>query len=73
MSERVTQILQEALQLPPFERATVVEKLLASLDRPDASVDALWAREAEDRIAAFEAGHIRAYEAEEVFAELDLP
>lgn len=41
MPERVTQILADALQLPPFDRATVVEKLLASLDGPDARIDEL--------------------------------
>jgi putative addiction module component (TIGR02574 family) len=72
MSERVNQILEDALQLPPFERATVVEKLLASLDRPDARIDELWAQEAEARVAAFDAGRLKAYDAEEVFAELNL-
>lgn len=73
MSERVSQILEDALQLTPTDRAVVVERLLASLDRPDAQIDALWAVEAESRIAAYEAGRVTAYEAEEVFAELEQP
>jgi len=43
MSERATQILEDALQLPPTERATVAE-LLSSLDRPDPQLDPLWAK-----------------------------
>jgi len=35
--------------------------LLASLDQPDARIDELWAKEAEDRLAAFEAGRMKAY------------
>jgi hypothetical protein len=46
MSERTAQILQDALQLPPTERATIVEELVSSLDRPDPHLDAFWAREA---------------------------
>ena len=71
MSERAAQILQDALQLPATERAAIVEELMSSLDRPDPHLDALWAREAEDRVAAFEAGQMKAIPAEEVFAELE--
>jgi len=71
MSERATQILEEALQLGAIERAAVVEQLLSSLDRPDPRIDELWAREAEDRLTAFEAGQIQAFGSDEVFAELD--
>ena len=38
-----TQILEEALQLNPQERYIVVESLLKSLDKPDDSVDSIWA------------------------------
>ena len=71
MSDRATQILTDALQLPAAERATVVEQLLSSLDRPDPHLDAVWAREAEARIAAYETGRMEAFPAEQVFAELE--
>src|SRR5690349_21808523 len=48
------QIFVDALALPAVERAALIEDLLASLDRPDPTIDGLWAREAKDRIAAFE-------------------
>ena len=51
------------------ERADLVESLLASLDQPDARIDELWAKEAEDRLAAYEAGRMMAYPAEQVFQE----
>jgi putative addiction module component (TIGR02574 family) len=67
MSEHAEAILEQALLLSPKDRATLVEKLLASLDQPDLAVDALWAKEAEDRISAYEAGELKAIPAEEVF------
>lgn len=71
MSANANQILKQALALPIVERATLVENLLASLDRPDAEVDALWAKEAEHRLAAFETGEMKAIPAEDVFAEFE--
>jgi putative addiction module component (TIGR02574 family) len=73
MPGNTERILSEALTLPAAERASLVESLLASLDRPDPSLDAQWAKEAEDRIAAFEAGQMKAVDAEDVFAEFEGP
>jgi putative addiction module component (TIGR02574 family) len=67
------QLRKDALALPPIERAALAEELLSSLDRPDASIDALWAQEAEERLAAFEAGEMEAIPAEDVLTEPDLP
>jgi putative addiction module component (TIGR02574 family) len=66
-------ILQDALALPAIERASIAESLLSSLDRPDPRMDDLWAAEAEDRLAAFEAGRMKAIRAEDVFAEFHEP
>jgi putative addiction module component (TIGR02574 family) len=54
------QILKEALSLKPDQKAELVDKLLASLDKPDQEIDDLWDREAESRIDAYERGKIRA-------------
>jgi putative addiction module component (TIGR02574 family) len=68
MSDRGTQILKEALSLPPVERAALAEHLLASLDAPARqSIDTLWAQEAEDRLDAFERGEISTIPAQDVF------
>ena len=64
-------VLERALTLPPLERASIVEGLLSSLDHPDPAIDHVWAQEAEDRIAAYEAGRLMAVSEEQVFAELD--
>jgi putative addiction module component (TIGR02574 family) len=63
------QILKEALTLAPKNRASLVEKLLASLDQPDKAIDELWAKEAENRIDAYESGNIKALCAEQVFGQ----
>ncbi|MGO9597587.1 MAG: addiction module protein [Isosphaeraceae bacterium] len=73
MSTATKQILEQALVLSAAERADLVESLLASLDRPDARIDELWAKEAEDRLNVFEAGQMKAYPADEVFRELADP
>jgi putative addiction module component (TIGR02574 family) len=65
------QILKEALTLAPKNRASLVEKLLANLDQPDKTIDELWAKEAEHRIDAYEAGNVKAISAEQVFGKSD--
>jgi len=60
MSGDGKRILESALALPPVERAELVEELLSSFDFPvRADVDALWAREAEDRTDAYEKGELK--------------
>ena len=59
----------QAVQLPPEERMTLVERILDSLDEPDATLDALWAKEADDRLAAYRRGEIRAVALSDVIAK----
>jgi len=59
-------ILKEALTLKPSEKAELVDKLLYSLDKPDSEIDQLWAKEAGDRIDAYERGEIKAVTLQEV-------
>jgi putative addiction module component (TIGR02574 family) len=70
MGKLTEDILEVARRLPATERAALVDELLRSLDKPDAEVDALWAKEAEERLAAYDRGDIEAIDAEVVFAEL---
>jgi putative addiction module component (TIGR02574 family) len=68
MSSRGTQVLKEALSLPPAERAEIADRLLSSLDPPSQEqIDALWGKEAEERLDAFSRGEIKAIPAKEVF------
>jgi len=59
-------ILKEALTLSPSEKAQLIDKLLSILDKPDKEIDELWAREAEDRIDAYDQRKIKAISLEKV-------
>ena len=70
MSASAQKLLHQAMKLPALERAALVEGLVESLDKPDPALDAMWLKEAEDRIAAYRAGELEAVDAQEAFAEL---
>nr|WP_315489601.1 addiction module protein [uncultured Rhodoferax sp.] len=59
----------QAAKLPPEQRMEVVERILDSLDEPDAALDALWAKEADDRLAAYRRGELKAVGLSEVIAK----
>lgn len=71
MQEYTDTLLRQAIALAPAERAMLVEGIIQSLDRPDPALDALWLAEAQDRLAAYDAGEMDAIDADQVFAELD--
>ncbi len=72
MTPQTEQVLREALDLPPIDRAELVEQILASFEFPARKdVDAAWGKEAEDRLNAFEQGDIGSSPASEVFREID--
>jgi putative addiction module component (TIGR02574 family) len=59
-------VLNEALTLMPSERAELIDKLLVSLDKSDLEIEKQWAKEAEDRIDAYDQGKIKSISLEEV-------
>lgn len=63
------EILEQALKLKPDERVSIVEGLIKSLDQPDASLDSIWAEEAESRLRAYRAGALEGVPMEEVFKQ----
>ena len=69
MTSTAEALSAQALKLPPDARLEVVERILDSLDEPDTSLDALWAKEAEDRLAAYRRGEVRAVALPEVIAK----
>ena len=72
MTPQSERILRDALELPPIDRAELVEQILASFEFPARKdVDAAWAREAEARIDAYERGEIETTSADQVFDEID--
>ena len=70
MTGPAEKLLHQAMKLPAPERAALVESLVESLDKPDPTLDALWLKEAESRLAAYRAGELEAVDAQEAFAEL---
>jgi len=71
VTSRSTELLQEALTLPPDERAEIAEQLLSSLDSPTVRrIEELWANEAEDRLDAFERGEMKTVPAKDVFGQI---
>ena len=70
MAASAKSILAQALKLSANDRAALVESLILSLEKPDASLDATWLKEAKDRLAAYRSGELAAIDADEVFKEL---
>lgn len=72
MTEAAQRVLEEALQLPASERAALIGELYRSLDRRSDSgeVDARWAKEAESRIEAYDAGELEAVSVDEAFERI---
>ena len=72
MTTQVQHVLEKAIGLPPGERAELVEGILSSFDFPSREdIDALWAREAEERIDAYDRGEVAAIPTAKVFEKLE--
>ncbi len=69
MSQSSQTLSKEARRLSANERLELVEDLLDSLDSPDAALDAQWAEEAEDRLAAYRRGELKALPLAEVLGK----
>lgn len=69
MTKAAKALGEQAVQLPPAERMALVERILDSLDMPDPSIDALWAKEADERLAAYRRGEVRAVVLSEALAK----
>ena len=69
MTKSLNVIKRQALELTVEERAKLAELLLDSVRSPIADIEAAWANEIENRVAAFDRGEMLTYSAEDVFAE----
>lgn len=69
MATSFKEIEQQAQALAAEDRAKLAETLLESLQAPLSEIEAAWAQEIEERVAAFDRGETQAYAAEDVFAE----
>jgi len=66
MVSKSKKITEEALNLPPAERASLVDQLLSSLDTPDEKIDNVWRKEISDRLAAYRSGQAETVSVDEV-------
>ena len=72
MTKQTKSVLENVLDLPPIERAELVECILASFDFPErATIDREWADEAEQRLDAYDQGKIKAKSVSKVFEKID--
>jgi len=72
MTKHMMNVLEEAVDLPPIERAELVERILSSFNFPSRSaIDAAWGKEVEDRIDAYDRGEIKAIPAAKVFEKIE--
>ena len=53
------EILKNALNLSPKEKAELIDKLLSSMDIPDREISELWSKESENRIDAYDRGEMK--------------
>lgn len=71
MTAEAQAILQQALRLNAIERAELIEALYRSFDKTgDRRVNALWAKEAESRIGAYDLGKMSADPADAVMKRI---
>ncbi len=65
-------LTNEALKLPAWERAQIIDALWRSLDPAEqASIDQAWLSESRDRLQAYREGQMRALDGEETLANIE--
>ncbi len=69
MTHTAEALSAQVVQLTPAERMEVVERILDSLDQPDSTLESLWAKEADDRLAAYRRGEIKTLALSEVISK----
>ena len=69
MNQKIKTLGEQARQLSPQDRITLVEDVLDSLDRADPAIDRLWAKEASERLAAYRRGELVARDLADIVAK----
>ncbi len=65
-------VLEEAIRLPSIDRASIIEKLIASFDVSGRqAIDDAWADESESRLDAFQTGKLTARSFDDVMKEMN--
>jgi putative addiction module component (TIGR02574 family) len=72
MTAITERVLNDALSLPPIERAELIQRLFQSFDvSKDNRIDTAWTKEVESRVEAYDKGLLTASPAEDVLARIN--
>lgn len=72
MTATAERLFNDALALPPIERAELIQRLFQSFDfSEDDHIDTAWTEEIESRIEAYDKGLLAASPAEDVLARIN--
>lgn len=72
MTAAAEKIMNDALELPPAERAELIERLFQSFDAPHKTqIDVASSAEFESRLDAYKEGKIKASPVEEVMTKIN--
>jgi putative addiction module component (TIGR02574 family) len=69
MNTATKAIVEQAAKLSANEKFELIDALLATVDKPDAENDTLWAAEAESRLSAYQKGELQALDLNQVLAK----
>jgi putative addiction module component (TIGR02574 family) len=71
MARKLSEIVEEARQLPYGERAELIEQLIADSAKDlDPQIEKAWGDEVTKRLAEIECGEVKPIPAEQVMAEI---
>ncbi|MGX9366789.1 addiction module protein [Desulfoplanes sp. PS50] len=72
MTATAERVLNDALALPPIERAELIQRLFQSFDvQADNQIETAWTEEIESRIEAYDKKLLTASPAEEVLSRIN--
>ena len=72
MIQTVDDFAQSAIQLPPDQRFTLAQRILASVEpQEDPAIDRAWMAEIRERMARYDSGETKGIPGAEVFADID--
>lgn len=72
MIQSINDLAQGAIELPPDQRFTLAQRILASVEPPtEAGVDKAWSSEIQARMRKYDSGETKGIPGAEVFAEID--
>lgn len=70
MNVQIETLVEQARKLAPEERIALAEEIMATVELSPKEWEAAWARECEDRLAAYERGEIKSSDSDEVMTRL---